>query len=308
MPDQPEDATSSEAIAWSTFLQEVAPGSERRVTQVFVPRPTPRTAVVGSEGKRAAPSVLSRPELTLPCDICNGARKFVSDEMSSIGTYYFISYVCRNCVRNTKMIAVLLRHKPEVEATEERHGYFTVATKLGEFPPFGERFSRRVLNLVGDDARLLLTGRQAENQGMGLGAFVYYRRVVTRRKDLIIDKMIEMAVTLGAKPEVVAALERAKGETQFARGLEAVELPDALKYKGESLIGILYRALSVGIHRLSDEECLSYATATRQILEAIAERIAQVQHDEVQLGSAIGKLSRIAPAESKQKGGADSEV
>ena len=68
-----------------------------------------------------------------------------------------------------------------------------VATKIGEYPPFGPPTPRKVLNLFGDDKPLFLKGRQAENQGLGIGAFAYYRRMVDNQKNRLFDAIIAIA-------------------------------------------------------------------------------------------------------------------
>src|SRR5688572_15166432 len=44
--------------------------------------------------------------------------------------------------------------------------------------PPGPRALERLLRLIGKDRDTFLKGRQSENQSLGIGAYVYYRRVV----------------------------------------------------------------------------------------------------------------------------------
>ena len=66
----------------------------------------------------------------------------------------------------------------------------------GEYdPPFGPPTPARVITLIGPDKEYYLKGRRAENQGMGIGAFSYYRRVVENQKNRIIDEVITIRLT-----------------------------------------------------------------------------------------------------------------
>ena len=42
------------------------------------------------------------------------------------------------------------------------------------------------MKLVGPDRDDFLKGRRCENQGLGVGAFIYYRRVVENQKNRIL--------------------------------------------------------------------------------------------------------------------------
>jgi len=46
-----------------------------------------------------------------------------------------------------------------------------------------------VITLIGPDREIFLRGRRAENQGLGIGAFAYYRRVVENQKGRIITQI-----------------------------------------------------------------------------------------------------------------------
>ena len=65
-----------------------------------------------------------------------------------------------------------------------------------------------MLRLIQEDRELFLIGRRAETQGMGIGAFAYYRRVVEEQKTRIFDKIIDVAKKLGTKDEQIAQLQQ----------------------------------------------------------------------------------------------------
>lgn len=171
--------------------------------------------------------------------------------------------------------------------------------KFGEYPPFGEPTPSRVISLVGPDRLFFLNGRSEENRGLGIGAFAYYRRVVENQKDRIIERMAKAATKLGAAPDVLNDLSKARTERQFSDAVEAIKhgIPQALLINGHNPLTLLHRALSEGIHAQSDEECLESATAIRVLLVGLAERIETALKEEKELGAAVTRLLQKRPTQ-----------
>lgn len=102
--------------------------------------------------------------------------------------YFHLYYACKNCCETEKIISICIRIEDKNE-TE-----VVIAIKLGENPPFRPHVPRKLLNWFDkDEIELFKNGRRAENQGLGIGAFAYYRQLVEQQKDKLIDKIIEIA-------------------------------------------------------------------------------------------------------------------
>jgi hypothetical protein len=166
------------------------------------------------------------------------------------------------------------------------------ATKFGELPAFGPVTPARVISLIGPDRDLFLRGRRAESQGMGIGAFSYYRRVVENQKGRIIAEIARVAQKLGAKPEMLETFKTAEKETQFSKAIEVIKdgIPDVLKIGGHNPLTLLHRALSEGLHEHTDEECLESAQEIRVVLTELAERLSQALKEEAELQTAVSRL------------------
>lgn len=180
------------------------------------------------------------------------------------------------------------------------------ALKLGEVPAFGPPTPAKVISLIGPDKDLFLKGRRAENQGMGIAAFAYYRRVIEGQKDRILDEVIKVCKRLSADQRIITELARAKGETQFSKAVDSVKLavPQALLINGHNPLTLLHSALSEGLHAQTDEECLEIATSIRLVMADLAERMGQALKDEAELSNAVSRLlsKKSAPAESATAG------
>lgn len=234
---------------------------------------------------------LSTPDIQLHCtnDVCNGLRFFKCVSEGQFFSenqihYQFLRYVCRNCQNSHKSFAVAaIREKNDKEAK---------ILKIGEWPPFGPPTPPRVISLIGPDRDLFLTGRRAENQGMGIGAFAYYRRVVENQKNRIFDEIIRVLEKLHGYQEYVEQITKAKSQTQFTKAVEALDdtIPDVLRIDGHNPLTLLHSALSRGLHAQTDIECLELANSIRVVLTELAERIGQVLKDEKELKEAVSRL------------------
>lgn len=269
------------AVPWESFLARRAPGKEIFASEVY--------RVIYMEGR-----FLETPDLELNCDSdsCQGLRFFHHEQGNRL-TYrlgndwknFLLTYQCRNCQQNEKAFAVSIN--------AEKSGYGTVR-KLGEWPPFGPCLSSKVISLIGPDREAFLKGRRAESQGMGIGAFAYYRRVVENQKGRLIGKIVEVAKRVDASEDAIDALRRAEDETQFSKAIDEIKdiIPETLKIGGHSPLKLLHSALSEGLHAQSDKECLEIAESIRVVLTDLAQRIDQALKDHAELKKAVGRLTR----------------
>lgn len=235
------------------------------------------------------------PEITLHCSECNGDRFFAPTENGSFlgkreATDSFLNYICRNCRKCYKTFAI--------GATYDEQGGAWKVFKYGEDPAFGPPTPSRAITLIGPDREQFLKGRRCENQGLGVGAFVYYRRVVENQKNRIFDEIIRVSRHLGAEEALLAEIETAKKETQFTKAVEAIKhaLPQSLLVNGHNPLLLLHSALSAGVHELTDDQCLELAASARVLLIEFAERMAQAMKDEAELTNAIRHLAKRGQA------------
>lgn len=280
---QIENSTAAEKILFAAFLETTPPGKDTNISNLC-------------DSSRHF-MVVSRPDIQLHCDsdTCQGIRFFVcrSKEQhvsDSNSTPAFLSYVCRNCRTTQKLFAISLL--PEEQHSEEQHSIDGRAIKLGESPSFGPPIPSRVITLIGPDREIFIRGRRAENQGLGIGAFAYYRRVVENQKSRLITEIAKVAKRIGATSEELQRFETAAKETQFSKAIDYIEstIPQVLLINGHNPLMLLYSALSEGLHAGTDEDCLELATSIRVVLTELAERISLALKDEAELKQAISKL------------------
>ena len=277
-------------ISFATFLESVPPGEKRLISDIDVEERT-------TEGRILL--VVNQPYLKLHCatERCGGDRTFACLDSS---TYFsenpimelklFLFYLCRNCAESRKTYALQVQR-----AYDKKDVSVGSALKFGEVPGYGPPLSSRLLRMVGNDRELLLKGRRAENQGLGIGAFVYYRRVVENHRDQLFDQIRKAAEHLGADEDLLSSIDRAKAEKQFKKSFEPVKdaIPDGLKVKGHNPLTMLHNALSKGVHNLSDKECLERAQAVRVVLTELVANIVRITKDEREVDTSVSKLMSL---------------
>lgn len=236
---------------------------------------------------------IKTPEIQLHCqnERCNGKRFFrcISGDDNYINVkdfnFFYITYICSNCQKTKKTFSLASK----VNNNGKPQG---VCYKFGELPTYGPPIASKLMKLIGPDRDEFLKGRRCENQGLGVGSFIYYRRVVENQKDRILGEIIKVSKKLGASETNLKILENAVNETQFTKALDMVKdsIPESLLINGHSPIKLLHSALSEGVHALSDEECLELAGSVRIVLGELSERLSQALKDEAELTKALSTL------------------
>jgi hypothetical protein len=300
-------------LGWAEFLESQPPNQIRKISEIVESEvPDPETdaiepsslgnsvakALAQSEAKRQ-PRPLWLPPISLHCDSgsCGGIRFFdpTKDETTlSLNAWkkVFLTYHCRHCRQTFKVYAVKVRH------TGDGHGE---AMKYGEMPPFGPHIPTKMFSLLGQDQELFRKGSRAESQGMGIGAFAYYRRVVENQKNRLIDEIVKVSTKLNVDSTIIAEIEKARSETRFTKALEILKdaLPNVLLIDNHNPLALLHTALSDGLHEQSDEVCLVRAQSIRIVLAELSERIAHVLKEDTELKGAVSKLLQVKTEKPK---------
>src|SRR5205823_1422769 len=266
LPENPEP------ISLQELLQNIAPGESRNVS-----------GCVDFDGNRYR---IANCDISLHCDsdICGRIQTLsCATRPLPIEPLACLEYVCKNCGRNLKTFALRFTRTKALDA---------ILTKIGEFPRFGKPLPAKLQRLVQPKRDLLVRGLRCENQGLGIGAFAYYRRLVEDEKTHLIDEVIKATEKVPGAEKFIPTLKRAKEETKFTRAIETIgdTIPDALRISGHNPLTILHQALSRDLHSAADEECLAAAEAIRMVLVELADRMSLITAEHTELKGALARL------------------
>ena len=267
---------------FSEFLQSTPPNQDAYISDLVGPYSSVEMKI-------------NAPQLRLHCSdkSCNGERFFrclelpIDRKSLTQGTinYLYVRYQCDNCKNTRKVYSLAVMFDRNTQP-------LGICRKLGEFPPYGPPIPSRLIKLIGPDRDIFLQGHRCENQGLGIGAFAYYRRVVENQKNRILEEIIKVSKKIGAPQDKIDTLHKAIEETQFSTALNMAKdaIPESLLIDGHSPMRLLHRALSQGVHELSDEECLELASTIRLVLGELSERLSVLLKDKAALTKAISTL------------------
>jgi hypothetical protein len=281
--------------------QPPATGAEElRTLRVFLEQgvPSPMEHVKAAVHRMASGYyTMDWPAISLYCrsTVCDGDRFFdPSDEHLTLGTLgdetlklAFETYTCRHCQKTRKIYAVAIRARLDEKAHVE-----IKILKLGEDPPAIGPTPRALQSLLGDHWSLYLQGRRSELAGLGIGAFVYYRRAVEKIWQTVLARLIEVA-RLETSTDRIQALEAAQSEEKFTRSLEQAKgsIPASLYVDGHNPFQALYDACGDGLHEYSDEECIRRSQMIRLVLSRFSERVKSVLSLDAEFRTAVGALA-----------------
>jgi hypothetical protein len=202
-----------------------------------------------------------------------------------------ISLRCCNCKQSTYTFFLEITSSDGSNADNNTN--FEIQ-KIGQTPRHGKRIPSKASKIIGKERDLFFKGSISENQGLGIGAFSYYRRVLDSQKDKIFDEVIKVLKLTTGNEALTKELTEAKAETQFTKAVDKIQttLPDGLLIGGHNPLRLLYSALSEGLHSHTDKECLELAQDIKVVLFEFSERLDSALKESTELSAAINRLAR----------------
>ena len=282
-PSKPDEKPQRVAMPFKEFLESVHPSRAEQITDLSYRHQYSS----GSSEMR-----VNTPDLRLHCtnEHCNGVRTFRAIQTEPTFREEIrdaiLVYRCGDCEDMEKRFSLLLKRD------SKSAGVGGMAYKYGENPPYGVPVPNKLLRLFGKDGETFLKGRQCENQGLGVGAFAYYRRVVENHRNDIFDAIVKVCETVGADQNLIDELSSAKNEVSFTKSMDKIKtaLPQGLLINGQNPLLALHGALSTGIHVETDEQCLAIAQAVRVVLTDLVDKMSSLRQEDQQLKQAVQLL------------------
>ena len=202
-----------------------------------------------------------------------------------------VSFQCCNCKQS--IYTFFLEITSPVDGNADNDTEFEIQ-KIGQIPRHGKQIPSKASKIIGKERELFFKGNISENQGLGIGAFSYYRRVLDSQKDKIFDEVIKVLKLTTGNEALIKELTDAKAEAQFTKAVDKIKtaLPDGLLIGGHNPLKLLYSALSEGLHSHTDIECLEVAQDIKVVLFEFSERLDSALKESAELSGAINRLAR----------------
>lgn len=213
------------------------------------------------------------------CAGCRVDTNWVTRQRGSPATHengHLLSFRCIQC--SGRIFAVWVAQGCLDKTEYASAGGGTVATgsqfelrKLGQWEPWSIEPDAALLAVMSEeDADLYKKGLTNASQGYGLGALVYFRRVVENETDRLLAALERVAKEDGDDATLAALADAMKTRSADERlRLAAEATPAWLRVGGMNPLKAMYDNFSVGIHRLGDDECVGVALKLRTAFEIV---------------------------------------
>ena len=207
-------------------------------------------------------------QLELFCETCGKSRPFknaayknvgggaglgqslTAKEKPTSGLRYF-TFFCTSCGNQYKYTIYFDTEKSRIR-------------KIGQYPPWEIDIDNEIEKFLKENKEYYKKALICESQGYGIAAYAYYRRVLENMTNDIINEIIEVE-KLTRQGKNIDILNKAFTRNNTEEKLRIVKeiLPDYLCPGGINPFREMYKILSEGIHKKTEEECNEYARSIR---------------------------------------------
>ena len=199
-----------------------------------------------------------------------------------------MNYICALCEKFNRTFSLRIGEKKQY------------LEKVGQYPPWDISIKKKLRKILGEYFDYYKKGLICESQGSGIGANIYYRRIVEEIIGELLEDIKEFLVGEDRdKYEKVLEETRKSKKAQDKINLVKDLIPPILMVGSQNPLKVLYNILSGGIHGKTDEECLEDAQIIRETFIFLINSILQRQKDKQKYDDNIKKL--LEKRRQKQK-------
>lgn len=179
-----------------------------------------------------------------------------------------LNYICALCEKFNRTFSLRIGEKKQY------------LEKVGQYPSWDISIRKKLRNILGEFSDYYKKGLICEYHAYGIGANIYYRRIVEE----IIGELLEDIKRLlvgDDKEKYEKVLEETRLSKNAQDKIKLVKnlIPPILMIGSHNPLEILYKILSEGIHGKTDEECLEDAQIIRETFIFLINNIIQKQKD-----------------------------
>lgn len=181
-----------------------------------------------------------------------------------------LSYMCTGCENETLQCWIQVNYVNE-----------DWIQKVGQVPIWLPAISKEIKEELGEDSELYQKALRNMNEGYGIGACAYLRRLLEKHINPLLQLLYDVKEEQGARTEELEAIQGAikskdfTSKTKFAADIA----PPSILVKGHNPFKEIHERLSIGLHTLDDETANQYAQDIKDALEFIIRNLRRT-HDE----------------------------
>jgi hypothetical protein len=260
--------------------------TEKLTIQTFVEE-WPLYACAMIEGSFGWPSNISR-----FCESCGKETTWPGSQVDcSASGIMMRRYGCLLCSQT--QVVYVVHYKYAKQGNTQAY----ILQKIGQHPASSIAISRSLGAHLGESATMYKKALISRNQGYGIAAVAYLRRIVEDKTDELIDIVGQLARGRGLSEADIQGILAAKNQQTYSDKLKVASevIPATLRPGGSNPFGTLYGLLSDGLHDRTEEECLAIADEIREVFEYVFENLRTQIEDEKRF---IDKMTKLT---SRQK-------
>lgn len=247
-----------------------------------------------AQPKNMRSSLLIR-EIDEFCETCNQNRPFqdlrssgggaghpmAKKEFLKSGNSYF-NFTCVSCKKENHTFLV------EQEVTEES----VKLQKYGQKPRKKLERDSKLQKFFKADAEYYEKALISLNNGYGIAAFAYFRRIIELNIVQLLDLLASDLEPKDIDNPIKQAIDELRKESPMSDKIKIANnaLPEYLKPDGLNPLGTIYSLLSDGVHRLTDEECLVKAENLQACLSFLVAELASRKRNKESFKKMVGSL------------------
>ncbi len=164
--------------------------------------------------------------------------------------------------------------------------------KVGQLPRKKLERDSKLQKFFKSDADYYEKALISLNNGYGIAAFAYFRRIVESNILSLLDLLASDVDPKDKTSPFKSAIDQLRIESPMSDKIKIANnaLPEYLKPDGLNPLGKIYGLLSEGVHSLSDEQCLTKAENLQACLCFLVTELASRKKNKESFKSMVGKL------------------
>lgn len=197
---------------------------------------------------------------------------------------YGLVFTCTGCEKETLECFV------EVNYTGEDW-----IQKVGQLPIWIPRISKEMEKELGDDAEIYKKALRNMNEGYGIGACAYLRRLLEKHINPLLELLHDSKAETGASEAELKLINDAIASKDFTSKTRfAAEIsPASLLVEGHNPFQEIHERLSVGLHTLDEETANRYAQEIKEALEYVVRTLRRTHEERKAYASRIKAIREL---------------